>query len=258
MNTKMLAVTLVALCATGAFGEVKNKQLTPEQKAAVRERMMQTTGGIIKVPGQGQLVVVNGQSRVPESVLATQMNLIAKSLKVNVSARGGEYGQDKVGKDFDAYKASALVYVVDLPALPRVLLAIDDKWGVVNVKALAADNPSKEVLEARVSKSLVRTMALVLGATTSRAKVSVLQSAPTLDELDKIENMAITSDAMMNILTSLPKLGITQEKITTYKRACQQGWAPSPTNDAQKAIWDSVHAMPKNPMKIEFDPKKGR
>ena len=34
--------------------------------------------------------------------------------------------------------------------------------------------------------------------------------------------------------------------------------APAPTNEFQKAVWDKVHAIPQNPMKIEFDPKKGR
>ena len=44
----------------------------------------------------------------------------------------------------------------------------------------------------------------------------------------------------------------------TYKDACEAGWASKPTNIWQKAIWDKVHTTPKNPMKIEFDPKKGR
>ena len=45
--------------------------------------------------------------------------------------------------------------------------------------------------------------------------------------------------------------------MSTYKKACQEGWVSAPTNDIQKAIWDKVHAAPKNPMKIEFDSKKG-
>ena len=52
--------------------------------------------------------------------------------------------------------------------------------------------------------------------------------------------------------------GVTPGNIETYETACCQGWAPTPTNDLQKAIWDKVHAIPATPMKIEFDPKKGR
>ena len=52
--------------------------------------------------------------------------------------------------------------------------------------------------------------------------------------------------------------GVTPARKGIYEAACQQGWAPAPTNDIQKAIWDKVHAVPATPMKIEFDPKKGR
>jgi len=38
----------------------------------------------------------------------------------------------------------------------------------------------------------------------------------------------------------------------------EEGWAPAPTNEYQKIVWDKVHAIPQKPMKIEFDPKKGR
>ena len=56
----------------------------------------------------------------------------------------------------------------------------------------------------------------------------------------------------------MEKCGVTPLRIATYRQACREGWAPAPTNDVQKAIWDKVHAIPKSPMKIEFDPKKGR
>ena len=43
--------------------------------------------------------------------------------------------------------------------------------------------------------------------------------------------------------------------VATYKRACREGWAPTPTNDVQRAIWEKVHAIPDKPLTIEFDPK---
>ena len=54
------------------------------------------------------------------------------------------------------------------------------------------------------------------------------------------------------------RLGILPVRTTTYLQACQEGWAPMPTNAVQKAIWEKVRAIPQSPMKIEFDPKKGR
>ena len=43
---------------------------------------------------------------------------------------------------------------------------------------------------------------------------------------------------------------------TVYRKACEEGWAPQPTNDVQKAIWDKVHAMPTEPLKIKPETKK--
>ena len=34
---------------------------------------------------------------------------------------------------------------------------------------------------------------------------------------------------------------------TTYKVACEEGWAPPPTNDFQRAIWDATKAATNAP-----------
>ena len=54
------------------------------------------------------------------------------------------------------------------------------------------------------------------------------------------------------------KAGVTKSKMTTYLKACQEGWAPAPTNDYQKAIWEETRKLPEKPLQIKFDPKKGR
>ena len=52
--------------------------------------------------------------------------------------------------------------------------------------------------------------------------------------------------------------GITPKAYSTYKKACEEGWAPQPVNDAQRKIWNQVHAIPDKPLTIEFDPKKDK
>ena len=49
---------------------------------------------------------------------------------------------------------------------------------------------------------------------------------------------------------------VTQRSVTNYRTAVKEGWAPQPTNDVQKAIWDKVHAMPTEPLKIKSETKK--
>ena len=61
------------------------------------------------------------------------------------------------------------------------------------------------------------------------------------------------------IIKHLKGIGVKPARRTTYKRACQEGWAPAPTNAYQKAIWEQVKADkergPTNPITIP-PPKK--
>ena len=82
-------------------------------------------------------------------------------------------------------------------------------------------------------------------------------STASVKDLDTVQEF-IPIDMGARWTDYLKNLGVTPAYQRTYKQACIEGWAPNPTNEYQKAIWDRVHAAPKNPMKIEFDPKKGR
>ena len=59
-------------------------------------------------------------------------------------------------------------------------------------------------------------------------------------------------DVSRGITYNMPRAGVTPWKVTTYKRACEEGWAPAPTNEYQQAIWDKVHAVPTEPLKIKY------
>ena len=47
--------------------------------------------------------------------------------------------------------------------------------------------------------------------------------------------------------------GIIPYRLTTYRQACQEGWAHSPTNEYERYAWEDVHAMPSKPLKITYD-----
>jgi hypothetical protein len=85
-----------------------------------------------------------------------------------------------------------------------------------------------------------------------------LSFVASVEELDKFETDNLPIDGPMRCSRYLLSLGVRPFRRVSYRKACEEGWAPSPTNDIQKAIWNAVHSVPKNPMKIEFDPKKGR
>ena len=78
------------------------------------------------------------------------------------------------------------------------------------------------------------------------------------EDLDDHVDARLPVDVIARFAPNLKPFGVTPALMVTYRKACTEGWAPAPTNDIQKAIWEKEHAIPKNPMKIEFDPKKGR
>lgn len=51
-----------------------------------------------------------------------------------------------------------------------------------------------------------------------------------------------TPQSMGAVLSNAKEKGIAQVRRTTYRKACEEGWAPAPTNEFQKAIWEKVKA----------------
>ena len=138
------------------------------------------------------------------------------------------------------------------------LVALEDGWGMVNLAPLREGAPKTEKFMQRFRKELIRITSLVFSGAKSQYMVSPLQSATSVAELDKIVGDQYGIDTLMGVVKHLPEIGVVPDQRITYREACRKGIAPSPTNDYQKAIWEKEHAVPKNPMKIEFDPKKGR
>ena len=82
------------------------------------------------------------------------------------------------------------------------------------------------------------------------------------DLLHLFGNYTITAEQLfysLNVMMKTArKLKMAEAHTMTYKSACQEGWAPEPTNDVQRTIWKQVHAVPDKPITIEFDPKKDK
>ena len=81
----------------------------------------------------------------------------------------------------------------------------------------------------------------------------IMQPSYTLKELDGNIQAYIQPMNMAKMQRFLKRFGVKKEAKIPYRVAAQQGWAPAPTNDIQKAVWDEVHAIPKKPVKIQYD-----
>ncbi|MCL2104224.1 MAG: hypothetical protein FWH21_04115, partial [Kiritimatiellaeota bacterium] len=63
------------------------------------------------------------------------------------------------------------------------------------------------------------------------------------EDLDALKPQTISPEPMNKIMAQAAKLGISPGRMTSYRRAVEEGWAPAPTNDFQKAIWEEVRGQ---------------
>ncbi len=258
------AVGIVAgggLAAPGAPGP-----RTPEQRArmlAARGKQLAALGGVVEKPMSGNVIrFVNAQARVAEEEVSRTAGNIARSLMT-------WHETDRVAKTDKTPAALAeeslakpgtgvAIVVADDGGLPSLLVAPEEGWCVVNVAKLADDLPPQEVLVKRLRKEMWRASAMVLGGINAQMTPCAMTDIHKPADLDSVPIDAVCPEVVMKMMASMATRNINPRQRTTYDRACREGWAPAPTNDVQKAIWEKVHAIPKQPMKIDFDPKKGK
>ena len=265
MKGYLVAVALL-IAATGhseekrAYNPAKDRPTTPEEVALRKQwmakRRYEHFGGELVKPGtqKGEISIVDCQSAVDKGVLDEAISYLIKETRFNIVRRAGTFSLPKpsLAGDFS-------IFVVDDASLPTMLLAPEDKWAVLNVATLKEGRGAQTAfLKARVLKEMSRTFAGLCGGISSNYPDSLTTGIYNLNQLDRQEDNRLSVDVIGRFAPSLANAGLTPAEIHSYRAACKQGWAPAPTNDVQKAIWEETRKLPEKPLQIKFDPKKGR
>ena len=193
---------------------------------------------------QGFVSVVNLQKLVPEKEFADSLSGFLKWKNYTI--------------DFSGRKnAPITISIIDEPGKPPMTVSPEAGVGCLNVAALTNDLTSaasvEKFLVARARKEFLRVFAFTFGVGSSQFKGNIF-AAYSIRELDYIKE-GLPADVVDKIDKSAKSRGMKPRRLVDYGTACQEGWAPAPTNDAQKTIWDKMHSIPSKPIKIEFDPK---
>ena len=158
-----------------------------------------------------------------------------------------------------AKESCGVVMLVDgAEDAPLMTVYPEERLALVNMTALLKGVGGSGVRQDRVEKLAWRAIGHLVGCGAPDGYTCVMKPVRNMAELDAMPNKFIHPATFFKARPYFDMCGVTPARKGTYESACQQGWAPPPTNDVQKAIWDKVHAVPATPMKIEFDPKKGR
>lgn len=248
---KMVLVVGAALIAVSSFAEPNESE--SKGKTNIRELIYKRTGGMLKIPNvqKGSIVFVNAQKAAPVEWIESIADTYAKRLRIEIVVKDGNFAFPS-----PAIQGDLSLFIVDDPAMPPVLFAPESRWAVVNVSGLRkGEGMKQEVFEMRCRKEFIRGFALLAGAQTSNYAGGIMLSVTDASDLDKMTDLSLPADVLARFPAYLERIGIKPYEMTSYRQACKEGWAASPTNDVQKKIWDEVHEIPTKPIKIEFDPK---
>ena len=257
------AMALTALAALSIANgldavQIKNKakrNLTPEERAARRaeteREIYEWTGGILKRPGtqKGCIVYVNAQKRAPMAWIDESAAYMRKKMRVEVRVKEGKFALGNVKREGDVS-----LFIVDDETLPMSFVAPEERWGMVNIAKLWDARP--QFFEARVKKELARGFSITSGCYVSSYENILMSGISGAEGLDRAPNWELPVDVVKCSLRALEGFGVTPYQPVSYRKAIMEGWAPAPTNDVQKAIWDKVHEMPTEPIKIKPETKK--
>jgi len=259
MRKVLFAMAMVCSCsAIAADLAPTNSTGGAARRMLKREDVLRATGGRLLEPnsGKGVFVIASAQDKVELKDIQALANIIqsATMIEIHVVQSSDEMNAATLRK----LSAQMGVSVVDVPGKPGLIVAPEEGWAVVNIAPLAAGQDGKLNFARRVRKEIYRAFGMVAGGCGSSYQGNLLDPIRTPDDLDMYpeSDLQMPIDMLQKMPKFCDKFGVRPWRMTTYRRACHEGWAPAPTNDYQKAIWEKVHAMPTEPIKIKPEEKK--
>ncbi|MBQ0033448.1 MAG: hypothetical protein KBT68_11710 [bacterium] len=259
-----LTLSLAACALAEADKKIPFEKMTPEQKAEFRrqrnEARYRKTGGKVfdRRDQKGNVVFLNAQKVVDEREISSIPSKLGEILRRSIVLRKGDAAVTYESLPTFAAKLTdeATIILTDDAKLPSLLVAPEAGYALVNVAAFKTDDAKAMVRRTR--REMLRAFAFLCAADGTSAG-SVLDPVKTPEDIDELVGEGFCQDTIITLDRHLDAIGVKPYSITSYRKACEQGWAANPTNDVQKKIWDEVHAVPSKPMTIKYDPaqKKG-
>lgn len=254
MNKLMIAGVVATMAAFALAKEIAQPAAPASETAKPKMTIEERTGGFIKkLPKKtNKIYFVNAQNRASDALIESARAKLDRAIRVDISMTNGTFelnGPKIVGE--------LSLYIVDDAKLPMSLIAPEARWAVVNVAPLATGRGEKPAFfEARVRKEIARIGCLLFGGVGSDYKQNLLSFVSDPEGLDRSATDDLPVDGLQRCERYLRDVGVRQWRLVTYRDACQHGWAPAPTNDVQKAIWEQVRKIPDKPIKITYDKDK--
>lgn len=251
MKNRTIRVSIGLVCAVAAlqtcFAEPSagKPKMTREERLARRAARIAADGGMLSCPIDGSIIRLKSEtdkvSKVDLEKVAEQIRG-AMFLSVEVLAKG-ETSTNTVG---------AFVQIAEKgKEAPMLLCAPEENWATVNLTRLWEDEPDEATAKLRVRKEVWRALGYALGAANPLQQPCLMRPIRRARDLDREKPEMCSPQPVMSMKWTASQLGLASYTRVTYRKACQAGWAPAPTNDVQKAIWKEIHTPPEAPLQLK-------
>ena len=233
---------LVAAMSVSVLADNAKTDHTNRPRGALRK-----AGGMVsRTTEGGKVVFVNGSGLSAVSEIAAN---IQNSCGFPVSTLPMEDGNGdalqialKTVSDTDV--SAAIVISASGIETPALIVCPEEGVATINVDSLFKNLPKDEadtVKRNRLMAEMWRAVAFVLGGYDS-GTLCAFSAITDSREIDNLPIKVFSPQILAKVVAGAERRGVARIETATYYDAVRRGWAPAPTNDIQKAIWDRVKA----------------
>ena len=207
----------------------------------------QKTGGLVEPPADGKKLVVLDARIICKAPITNNLKVAARFMEFSYEIKKIVLAKGdcplKLARQERKGKAGAVLFYCEDDDMPILSIYPEEAITVINVKPLR-DKDELTYLR-RFHKEFWRGLAFTFGGYGGTQQgQTVLAPVFSLEELDNLRANSIAPTQVNSITVGKNRLRIYGDRPVPYVRACREGWAPAPTNDVQKAIYDRI----KNPI----------
>lgn len=209
----------------------------------ILSNMLVKTGGLIQSNEEGPAILfLNTQTRINISAFEEICLQTRKMLRLPATLKCSQSSEplSLALKALSDKNTAAVIIIADLPGYPSLLVAPENRWVMVNIETLNEPGLSAQKFTERVHKETWRALAYLMGAANSNFDHCLMKSVLSPSDLDSLNVRSISPEPFVKILAHAQKIGMKPIRVTTYRKAVEDGWAPAPTNDIQRAIWNEL------------------
>ena len=206
----------------------------------------------------GVILLLNRSGKETKTIRETAENM-QKFCRVAIESRDEKpvAGKDGFAVASEAIQDKgkvAIAVVISNEGKDKPMLAAypDDRMAVINMDRLTDLMASDDVVAKRLQSELWRAVAFAAGGYASDFPCA-MRPVADVKGLDANPVRMACPPVCGKIMQAAKVYGIATVQMVPYGVAVAQGWAPAPTNDLQKAVWDRVKA---NQAKAKDEAKK--